>query len=451
MPGNQRFPTDRIIVFTRYPVPGQTKTRPIPMLGPAGAADLQRRLTVETRKKAAAFARTRGIGVEACYEGGTDRQMRRWLGSQVSFSPQAPGDLDLGSRMYQAFQRAFQSGCGRAVLVGTDIPRLKPDHFMQAFEALGQYDLVLGPSRDGGYWLMGLNRLLPLFQGIEWGTGQVYEQTLALAADQGLKVRDLEILTDLDTGENLEELLPDQAGKGPYLSVIIPALNEERTVERALKSALSPDAEIILVDGGSSDDTVLRARNSGAKIVNSPRGRALQQNRGASESRGRVLLFLHADTRLPPDYVQHIFELLMDPEVVAGAFRFRTDLDQPLMRFIEMGANLRSRYLGLPYGDQGLFFRKEVFEAENGFPQVPIAEDLLMMHRIRRMGRTGLVPAHVITSARRWKKRGFLSTTLINQVVVAGSCLGVSPEVLWRLYRVSGNRVRKKMRKKWIS
>jgi len=116
--------------------------------------------------------------------------------------------------------------------------------------------------------------------------------------------------------------------------------------------------------------------------VTGRKGRAAQQNLGAEVARGRVLLFLHADTRLPEDYVSHVFETLMDRRVVLGAFGFKTDLRQTLMRFFEISTHLRSRYLHLPYGDQALFLRRTVFVNTGGFPDVPIAEDLAFVRRL---------------------------------------------------------------------
>lgn len=436
MINRQNPPIDRLIVFGRYPVPGRTKTRLIPRLGPAGAADLQRWLTERTMETAEAFALKRGVNVEVCFEGGSEQKMRRWISSDLSLSRQTPGDL--GTRMYAAFLAAFQRGCRRVVLIGTDIPELRADHFRQAFDALSKSDLVIGPSRDGGYWVIGLNRPARLFEGIKWGTRAVLGQTLALANGQGLRVKELDYLTDIDTEEELKELLPDWTEKGPYVSVIIPALNEALNIEKTISKARNRDAEVIVVDGGSGDDTVAQATLAGARIEKSSRGRAVQQNRGASVAHGSVLLFLHADTHLPHGYINHIFEALMDPETVAGAFRFKTDLDHPLMKLIELATNIRSRYLKLPYGDQGLFFRRTVFEAVGGFPEVSIAEDLFLMHRISKQGRIGIAPVHAVTSGRRWQTRGLLRTTLINQVIVAGCCLGISPRVLSRLYQMPG-------------
>lgn len=432
---NRQSPTrDLLIIFGRYPIPGKTKTRLIPTLAPAGAADLQRWLTEKTLETAKAFACSRGIEVDVCFEGGSEQKMRRWLGSGVSFSPQVKGDL--GVRMSSAFFDAFRGGARRVVLLGTDIPELKADNLRQAFDSLTENDLVIGPSTDGGYWLIGLNRPAPLFEGINWGTGAVLGQTLSLADEQGLRVKQLDSLMDIDTEEDLKQLQPEWTSKRPYISIVIPALNEGANIETAIRSAINEDVEIIVVDGGSTDDTVDRAMRAGAGVEMVSHGRALQQNTGALCASGRVLLFLHADTRLPHGYINHVFETLMDIETVAGAFRFKTNLDNPLMKVIELMTNIRSQYFKMPYGDQGLFIRKSVFESVGGFPENPIAEDLFLVHRLSKKGRIRIAPVQVVTSARRWQTLGLFRTTLINQVILAGLCLGISPSTLSSLYRV---------------
>ena len=197
---------NRLIIFGRYPVPGRTKTRLIPALGPAGAADLQRRLTENILETVRRFARPREIGVEICFEGDSKQKMRQWLGSGEILSRQVSGNL--GERMHAAFLDAFQRGANRIVLLGTDIPQLKTDHLEQAFNALAENDLVIGPSTDGGYWLIGLNRPVDLFEGIRWSTDAVFGQTLALAKKQGLRVKTLSPLRDIDTAEDLKQVLP---------------------------------------------------------------------------------------------------------------------------------------------------------------------------------------------------------------------------------------------------
>ncbi|MBL7101939.1 MAG: TIGR04283 family arsenosugar biosynthesis glycosyltransferase [Desulfobacteraceae bacterium] len=424
---------ERLIIFCRYPIPGRVKTRLIPALGPAGAADLQRLLTEKTLATAREFALLRGVGIEVSFEEGDKRKIRRWLGSGLILSPQGPGDL--GERMHSAFLQAFRNGANHVVLVGTDIPNLRANQFKQAFSALKDNDLVLGPSTDGGYWLIGLRRPAALFEGINWGTKEVLEETIALTRRQGLRAHILDPLSDLDTPEDFKRLWPGRDMRRPYISTIIPTLNEETNIEATILSAQHEDVEIIVVDGGSSDHTVARAARTGVRVESSPRGRALQQNRGAELAEGSVLLFLHADTHLPDSYVTHVFDTLIDPMTSAGAFRFRSDLNCPAMKGIAFLANFRSRFLKLPYGDQGLFVRKPVFDRVGGFPDVPIAEDLFLVRRLAKHGRIRIASADVTTSARRWLVLGLLRTTLINQLIVAGCYLGVSPHTLASLER----------------
>ena len=204
---DQSTSPDRLIIFGRYPVPGRTKTRLIPALGPAGAADLQRRLTEDILEMARRFAKPRKIEVEICFEGGSKQKMRRWLGSKETLSRQVSGNI--GERMQSAFLNAFQRDAKRVVLLGTDIPQLNTDHLKQAFNALAENDVVIGPSTDGGYWLIGANHPVDLFKGIHWSTNVVFSQTLALAKKQGLRVKTLSPLNDIDRAEDLKQVLPD--------------------------------------------------------------------------------------------------------------------------------------------------------------------------------------------------------------------------------------------------
>ena len=428
------FHKDRLIIFGRYPLPGRAKTRLIPALGAVGAADLQRRLTEGTLTTARKFRSNlgRGVEMEVSFEGGSGKGMRRWLGSDLLFSRQTGGDI--GERMHAAFLRAFKSGCRRVVLMGTDIPGANVIHLKEGFDALLSHDLVLGPAFDGGYWLMGLKLPADLFRNIHWSSGEVLDQTLKAAKARGLTCHQLAPQGDIDTWDDVEKSMPGMPKGRPYLSVIIPALNEEKNIEATIRSALDPDAEVIVVDGGSRDGTGACAAKAGARVVNSPRGRALQQNFGAQRARGHMLLFLHADTRLPGDYINHVFTVFLEPETALGAFRFKTDLNSPSMRVIEFVGNIRSRFLQLPYGDQALFTRKSLFESIGGFPEVPIAEDLFFSRRISRHGPVRIAPASVITSARRWRIHGALRTTLINQMIVAGVLFRVSPSLLASIY-----------------
>lgn len=422
---------DRLILFSRYPVPGRTKTRLVPFLGPVSAADLQRHLTERTFHAARFAAGRLGAAVEVNFDGGTGAEMRRWLGSGALYSPQSPGDL--GQRMETAFRRAFQDGCRRVVLFGSDIPGLSAKVLEQAMDRLRDRDVVLGPSTDGGYWLIGLNRHADLFRGMPWGSRDVLAQTLSRVEGLRLSAGLLDFLTDIDTPEDVQALLPDWDSQ-PYLSVIIPALDEATHIEKTVRRALCDEAEVIVVDGGSRDETREASVRAGARLLQRAKGRGVQQNRGAEAARGRVLLFLHADTLLPENYANHIFKALLTSNVILGAFGFRTDLREPAARAIEALVNFRSRRLRLPYGDQGLFVRKEVFQRTGGFPDFPIAEDLFWVKQLRRQGRLGLAQACVTTSGRRWRRTGLLRTTWVNQLVLAGLALRISPHALASIY-----------------
>jgi len=424
---------DRFILFGRYPVPGRTKTRLIPFLGPAGAAELQRHMT-ETVFRAAKLAAGRtGAVLEICFEGGSANAMRRWLGTGAAYCRQSRGDL--GQRMEAAFRRAFQEGCSRALLFGTDIPGLSAPVLDLAMDRLRTRDVVLGPSPDGGYWLIGLKKHARLFSGTGWGSDRVLSQTLAAAKKLGLSTALLDPLTDIDTMEDVHNLLPGWRNPGPYLSVIIPALDEVKRIEKTIRRALCRDAEVSVVDGGSRDGTREAARRAGASVLKSRKGRGVQQNHGAAAAKSRVLLFLHADTLLPEHYVNHVFEALLERRAALGAFRFKMDVENPGARIVEALVNFRSRFLGMPYGDQALFIRKDLFEKAGGFPETPIAEDYFFVRRTRRYGRTVLCRAAVETSARRWRHLGFVRTTLVNQVILAGLAWGISLPTLASIYR----------------
>ena len=157
-------------------------------------------------------------------------------------------------------------------------------------------------------------------------------------------------------------------------------------------------------------------------------------------ARGKVFLFLHADTLLPKGYVGHIFEALLDPKTAVGAFRFKTDGDHWTMRVVELMTDLRAWILKIPYGDQALFFRKSLFDSVGGFPDTPISEDLLLVKRLAKKGKVRLVSAPVITSARRWQSLGVIRTSMINVVIAAAISLGFSPNRFVHLYRTDKSR-----------
>lgn len=218
----------------------------------------------------------------------------------------------------------------------------------------------------------------------------------------------------------------------------MPVLNEQQRIESALNDVLSiPQVhEVIVVDGGSVDRTVEHSRqHDGVVVLSFPRGRALQMNAGAQAATGNVLLFLHADVTLPQDAIEHIRAALADPNVVAGAFRTWTvaEGEHPILSRLLHLADLRSRYTRLPYGDQALFVRTEVFNRLNGYPAIELMEDLAFSQRLARVGRIRTVPARVMVSGRRFVARPIFYTAVMNVFPLLYR-LRVPPRVLSRFY-----------------
>jgi rSAM/selenodomain-associated transferase 2 len=221
------------------------------------------------------------------------------------------------------------------------------------------------------------------------------------------------------------------------ISIIIPVLNEEKNLGMAIASTrTTPSTEVIVVDGGSTDGTAALAAALGVTVLSTSAGRAHQMNIGAEAATGDILLFLHADTRLPVGFNDLVCKTLFsEDDIVAGAFSLKIDSTLRSLRWIERGVNWRSRFLQMPYGDQAIFLKADTFHKVGGFPEQPIMEDFELVRRLQQLGKIAIVSAPVVTSARRWLKRGVFRTTLINQLVILGYLLGVNRERLGQLYR----------------
>lgn len=203
------------------------------------------------------------------------------------------------------------------------------------------------------------------------------------------------------------------------LSVIIPTLNEERSLAGAIRSARQcPHAQIIVADGGSMDATAAVAEDHGVKVIPCEPGRGRQLIRGVDEAAGDFLLFLHADTRLPHGYAREVSRLLSDPHCVAGAFRMTFDQVSTSLRLIEWGANLRSTRRQMPYGDQAIHLRRSTYQRIGGFRPMDAMEDFDLIRRLRRLGRVRVSPLPVVTSARKYTTRGPWRTVLRHQRMI---------------------------------
>jgi rSAM/selenodomain-associated transferase 2/rSAM/selenodomain-associated transferase 1 len=429
----------------KHPQPGRVKTRLIPALGVQRACDLCRALADHTLEAARRFMSETGASVQVRVAGApSSEKVREWVGAECSIAEQGEGDL--GQRMELATREAFQEGAAKVVIIGADCPELGPGHLRAAFEALESKDAVLGPAADGGYYLVGMRVLAPeVFRGIAWSTESVLTQTLAAFRGAGIDPELLETLHDIDIPEDLvhwaKTAAAREAGRGK-ISVIIPALNESAHLRRTLEAAQTDSRvhEIILVDGGSDDETTEIARAFDCIVLAGPRGRAKQMNLGSSIATGEHLLFLHADTLLPRAYAAHIFDALAEANVIAGAFQFAVADDFRGRKLVERATNWRARVLQLPYGDQGLFVLRTVYDRMGGFADIPIMEDYDFVRRLRRHGRIAIAPAPAVTSGRRWQRLGMLRTTLANAAIIAAFHLGVSPMRLAQWYRPAATR-----------
>ena len=219
------------------------------------------------------------------------------------------------------------------------------------------------------------------------------------------------------------------------ISVIVPTLNEGTCLPNCLKSIGSyPHVEIIVVDGGSDDSTPQIALNFGCRVFQTSPNRSRQMNLGAYQSTGSILIFLHADSCLPPNWVNEIMTSLDINNVVCGAFSLSISGSLKGLSWVERLANFRSRFFQTPYGDQAIFLTKTTFLELGGFPDIPIMEDFQFIRSAKKKGVIYISRLKVTTSERRWKKLGILSTTIVNQLIIIGFFLGVSPIKLKTFY-----------------
>jgi rSAM/selenodomain-associated transferase 2/rSAM/selenodomain-associated transferase 1 len=438
-----------IIVFAKAPVPGRVKTR----LGlPADqAADLHRSLVGET------LAGLQPLRHEADVELSVDVPTQAW--DDCGFPRSLQVDGDLGTRMLGAIEAALFSGRPRVLILGSDSPQLPVGHVRVLLES--RADVALGPTDDGGYYAIACSRVSRgMFDGVRWSTEHAYSDTVSaiercrLTWERGRSWFDVDRAEDLDRPEvrrlldvppaslrarlsdiDVSEPCASSGVQASLTSIIIPTLNEAGCISATIRvlTALDGAKEIIVADGGSEDDTAQQAEALGALIVACERGRGVQLRTAAAASRGDVLWFLHADTVAPQNALVAIREVLSDDRVAAGNFALRFGGDSRAARNLTW-IYPYLRFLGLAYGDSGIFVRRSVYEGAGGFRPYPLFEDLDLIRRLKKAGRFARLDCELVTSARRFENRYLRSWALWIMLQVL-YWAGVPPTTLSRIYR----------------
>jgi rSAM/selenodomain-associated transferase 2 len=225
-------------------------------------------------------------------------------------------------------------------------------------------------------------------------------------------------------------------------TIILPVLNEMDLINPMMDHLEvldgSDECEIIMVDGSPDGGTIKTVTRQGVLCVKSPQGRASQMNAGAALATGEILIFLHADTRLPRQALELISKVMTRQALIGGAFDLRIDTKRLILKIIARIASLRSRLTRIPYGDQAIFIHRDYFNQVGRYPEIPLMEDVALMRRIKRAGgRIYFVPDPVITSARRWEQEGILYTTLRNWLLLGAYTLGAAPDNLAKYYKTA--------------
>jgi uncharacterized protein len=437
-----------ICVFAKPPVPGRVKTRLVPLLGSRGAAELAKAFLEDTWVSISVvhWAKPVLASTEEGFQGHLRGPIEIWL----------QGEGDLGARLENISRRAL---CDHpsVIAIGADSPGLPVKYLDQAREALNRADAVIGPSGDGGFYLLGLRKCpTGLLSGIQWSAPTTCLETIAKLHAAGLTVYILDDWFDVDTAQDLERLnslltaKQIEAPKTKHFletyawrwtdaqpircSVIIPTLNEREFLPQTLRALAEHQwiHEVIFADGGSTDGTRewLAAQNF-ARIVDAPAGKGNQINRGAQAASGDALLILHADCQLPPDAGERIASALESQSVAGGCFEVRFNASKPRsLKMVAAGINFRCHLTKAATGDQGIFVRGRVFKQVGGCPDWPLFEDVELVHRMKKVGRFAVLRSPLLVSPRRHLARGVFRTVLLIYALRLAFWFGVSPFTL---------------------
>lgn len=401
-----------LIIFTRIPIPGKTKTRMMPYLQAQGCAALHTCFLKDIRRE----CEKTGYDIFVYYAPeGEKHLLVSILGVDKQYREQE-GD-GLGIRMFTAVREVLAEGYDTCLLIGTDVPELDAGILTAAVSKLRTKDVVFGPTRDGGYYLVGMKRpYAEVFAGQTYGHGSVLQNTAAHLREKGILVGCVQTLQDMDRPEDLSDYrrrMKEQAGlrgtatgrwllRNVKISVIIPVYNEEKTIAHIMEQLrpLRSRCEIIFVDGQSTDRTKTLIGEE-FRVIECPKGRAVQMNKGAACSTGDVLLFLHCDSELPEKPLEEMRYVMRAYR--AGCFGIGFHSKNFFMFTCRIISNIRARAGRLMFGDQGIFIERELFFEVGGFPQIPVMEDYQFSMDLKAKGIIpGMTPHRIYTSDRRF-------------------------------------------------
>ena len=430
-----------VLIFLRYPEAGKVKRRLSEEIGSQKAAEVYEKLIRRTLGVACDLKRrapeTR-IVLFHTPEDPVERFETKFRGPW-EFCPQQGENL--GVRMANALENAFATGANKAVLIGTDLADIEVMDIEGAFRDTGERVVVLGPAGDGGFYLIGADRPIGAALNFStWGTGEVFSRTARELTAGGFCIRRAARRNDVDCRRDLDLLDRDYLFTSS-ISIIIPTLTDAQKLMPLLthlENSLWPGDEIVVVQGGAFQEVPLRRISPSLAFASVQRGRGIQQNAGAMLSRGTILFFLHDDTIPTPEFGYLIRKASREAPTALGCFKLRFIPSNRALELIAVWANLRSALFKLPYGDQGFFCRREVFERVGGFGRSYLLEDVDLVRKIRKMGQgrgaVSIVPAHVYSSSERYLRKGILKASLQNHLIFLSSAFGSSERTLYRKY-----------------
>jgi len=427
-----------LLVFLRYPEPGRVKKRLSESIGPERAAEIYEKLIRRTLGVVCDLKRRDPkVRTIICYtpEDSVEKLRRKFRGPW-EFCPQE--GQHLGERMRNALRRAFAMGAGKAVLIGTDLADIEITDIEGAFRNAGEDAVVLGPAADGGFYLIGTGRPIEApFDFSDWGTGDVFSRTARELEASGFHILPAAQRNDVDRKRDFDRLAADPLFTGS-ISIIIPTLADPRKLSPFLdylENSIWPGDQIVVVQGGAFDNKVApRNISPFLTFAFSPRGRGIQQNAGAMLAGGTILFFLHDDTVPPPDFPYLIRRACLDVKAALGCFKLAFFPSNRALSLIAGWANLRTLLFKLPYGDQGLFCKKESFDRAGGFGRRYLLEDIDLVGKLRKTGRIATIPARAYSSPDRYLRKGILKVSLQNHLLVLLGALGRDERVLYRRY-----------------